>query len=96
MDNDRSTGGRSGHTQAQNLENDGPHTDEESDSDYWSICLSDDDREEQVQGLDLVGKVQPTHIQKGWIPPVSSFTMTLHEFPIDIVILDLHRTSSSS
>jgi hypothetical protein len=96
MDGDHSTGGRSSHTQAQGPEDGGSRTGEESDSDYWSICLSDDDRETRVQAPDPVDKVQPTHIQNGWIPPVSSFTMVLHGFPIGIVYLDFHRTSSSS
>jgi hypothetical protein len=96
MENDRSTGGRDSQTEAQGLENVAPRTEEESDSDYWSNCLSDDGREEPSEALYPVNKVQPTHIQKGWIPPVSSFAMTLHEFPINIVYLDFHRTPPSS
>lgn len=96
MDNDDSTRGRYSQKEAQNLENFGLLTEEESDSDYWSDCLSDDVLEEPGQALYPVSKVQPTHIHKGWIPPVSSFAMTLHGFPIDIVYLDFHRTSSSS
>ena len=95
-DSDLSDGARYSQTEPPSLENIGPRTEGESDSDRWSICLSDDDRGESGQALDLVGKVQQTPIQKRWIPPVSSLTMTLREFPIDIVYLDLHRTSSSS
>ena len=90
MDNDLSDRARFSQTEAQRLENIGPRTEGASDSDRWSICLSDDDRGEWGQALDLVGKVQQTPIQKRWIPPVSSLTMTLREFPIDIVYLDLH------
>ena len=96
MDSDLGDGGRYNQTETQGFENLGPRTEGESDSDHWSICLSDDDREEPGQVLDLVAKVQQNHIQKRWIPPVSSLTVTLHDFPIDIIYLDLHRTSSSS
>ena len=81
MNSDLSDGARYSQTEAQSLENVGLRTEGESDSDYWSICLSDDDRSGSGQALDLVGKVQPTPIQKRWIPPVSSLTITLHEFP---------------
>ncbi len=96
MDSDLSDGARYSQTEAQGLENVGLRTEGESDSDHWSICLSDNDRDESAQTLDLVSKVQQTCIQKRWIPPVSSLAMTLHEFPINIVYLDLHRASSSS
>ena len=96
MDNDRSSEGRYSQTEAHGLENVGRHTEEESDSDYWSTCISDEDREEPCQVLYPVGKAQPTHIQKGWIPPVSSFTTALYEFPINVVYLDFHRTPSPS
>jgi len=85
----------SSRTRAQGLGNGEYRTGEESDSDYWSTCLSDDDREEPVHAPDQVSKVQPTHIQKGWIPPVSNFTATFHECPINTYNLDFHRTSSS-
>ena len=96
MDNDDSTRGRYNQKEAQDLKDIGPLTEEESDSDYWSDRLSDVVQEEPGQALYPVGKVQPTYIHKGWIPPVSSFTMALHEFTIDIVYLDFYRTSSSS
>lgn len=72
MDNHDRTGGRSSRTQARD---DGPLSGEESDSDYWSICLSDDHQEGPVHAPDQVSTVQPTYIQKGWIPPVSNFAM---------------------
>jgi hypothetical protein len=89
-------GGQPGRTQAQSPSNGGPSPGEESDDNYWSICLSDDDREEPDHALDRVSKVQPTHIQRGWIPPVSSIAIALRDFPIDTVHLDFHRRSSSS
>lgn len=73
VDEGRRTGGRSSHTQAQGG---GSLSSEENDSDYWSICLSDDHREGRVHTPDRVSKVPPTYIQKGWIPPVSSFIIT--------------------
>jgi hypothetical protein len=98
MDTDRGTGGQRRHEQVQRLGNSGPRAGSESDGDYWSISLSDDDQEipaQQNHTPDRVDKVQPTHIQKGWIPPVSNFTMTLSDFPIVTVYLDFHRTSPS-
>ena len=74
MDNAHRAGGRSSRAQAQD---DGSLSGGESDSDYWSICLSDDYREEPIHTPDQASKVQPTYTQKGWIPPVSNSAMTL-------------------
>lgn len=76
-DSDHSIGGRSRHKEAQDP---GNGIEEESDDDNWSVCLSDEEPEESFHAPDRVSEVQPTHIEKGWIPPVSDFITALYEF----------------